>query len=358
MMTLHKQLALRIPAIKRLYDQRDDLMASNTYLTQQLLQTNLDQATPQPQEKNDNVASVLTNEWHGTKSTEVPESPHLAFICSHGRTGNRWIGRVLNNHPDIACGIGPITIPVLEKDDTGWDRSIPHEKPHHAASHKKFYSLTLDEMRDTLENLWPGKRFYIRGHSITSTMLFQKLRSEKCKYRISGVNVIRHPITRIPSYQWEWDKTIGILHDQLTEIWDTQPQYRIYEDLVKTHFPHVDINERSNRYFIIGMFWVLNDLGDFTVPIRQYRYEDIVGHPEALYGFLRFLLGRDFNITPDYIANAFAQNPANKSGSPKAAVQTYANWEPWQKYCFRRFMDDHNIDKIFQQYDYDFSFVK
>jgi hypothetical protein len=286
-----------------------------------------------------------------------PETPDIAFVCSHGRTGNRWMGRILNLHPDILCGVGPMIYPRAEnKIDV--DKLPPFDTPNRLSSVTSFQALNVDDMLATLKEYGPGFKHYIRCHAINASQLMLKMLKDSPKCKVGLVNVIRHPITRAPSYAAEWMETSGEqLHLRLKEAWDTGQHYRLYEDKIRTRFPEVDFAERVNRYFLQGVFWLMNDMNDFKVPVRHFRYEELIGHIDLLSSFLKYVLGKDFEVTQDYLDKVQAEAPANKKRASKSAVQTYNDWEPWQKYCFSQFIQDYEIDRLYHPFGYDFSFV-
>ncbi len=307
------------------------------------------------------IPACLTNPWcqlldKAEECTTRPDTPDIAFLCSHGRTGNRWLGRVLNLHPEMVCGVGPLMRPYVEYDSCTDDSVIFDPNEIDIVEH--FQAASVDKMLSTLKAYKTGYRFYVRAHAINAFQLMLNIREQPPGVRVSIANVIRHPVTRAPSYAREWLHTDGTdLHAHMETLWESGEHYRICEDEIRTRFPEIDLNTRENRYFIMGIFWLWNDLSDFTLPIRHFRFEELTGHNELLCGFLTHLLGKDFIITPDYIAKIKAERPANYRAAPKAAVEVYANWQPWQKYCFRRFMEAYNIDAAFQPFGYDFSFI-
>lgn len=288
---------------------------------------------------------------------EWPETPDIAFICSHGRTGNRWIGRILNLHPYILCGVGPMVRPHAENKP---DLAVPLRKDEssHLENLAAFHSLSVDEMLSTLKEYGPGFKYYIRGHAINAFQLLHQMMQRPPKCKVGIVNVIRHPVTRVPSYVAEWVATRGRqLHLRLDEAWAAGRYYRRYADRIRTRFPEVDFSEQRNRYFLMGVFWLMNDINDFKVPVRHFRYEELVGHIDLLSSFIKSVLGRDFTITQDYLDVVQTEAPANMKRAPKSAVQTYNDWEPWQKYCFSQFVQDYKIDKAYHPFGYDFSFI-
>lgn len=285
-----------------------------------------------------------------------PDTPDLAFFCSHGRTGNRWLGQALNLHPDIICGVGPQSPPVVE--------SLKHILPNYTQPNatknlKKFFQMTMNQLVEEMRDLGQNSKFYARVHCINAFELYHKMAREKCKYRIHAVNTIRHPITRVNSYYRQWLNYPDMyLQKNMYVLWNTKKHFLVFRETMHKAYPALNLDEPQYYLFIIAVHWLWNDMMDFTIPIRHYRYEDITSSRENFISSLKFSFGRDFPITEKYIQELENLKPANRqTDKQRCSVEVYAKWENWQRYAFEKFLDNYRIVALFQQFNYDFSFI-
>lgn len=277
--------------------------------------------------------------------------PTLSFICSHGRTATTWITHALNSHPDIAAVHGPISPPgaadqafdsktLLRR---GWDTS-------------KFFALSIDEMANEMAQL-SDKPFKARVHALNAYRLTEKIKAEKPACHIRAINVIRHPVTRIQSFQNKWTDDWAEsknLRAFFEGYYRANPYARELQKAAAEHKIAIPDSQES-KLFVCAVAWLVNDFQDFGTDIPVFLHERLISDPEYWIAMLRAAFGPNLTIPFTHIRNVQKLKPKNVSDvANRSSAEVYANWDVWKRFVFNHFALKYNIAAMYRRYGYEF----
>jgi hypothetical protein len=278
-------------------------------------------------------------------------APTLSFICSHGRTATTWITRALNSHSDITAVHGPISPPVTQVEGLdsktlltlGWDTG-------------KFFALSLDEMADEMAQ-FSAKPFKARVHALNAFRLTEKIKAEKPNCHIRAVNVIRHPITRIQSFQAKWTddwKDSKNMRSFFEGYFHTNPSAQELQKAAAAHKIALP-DDQESKLFVCAVTWLVNDFQDFATDIPVFVHERLIADPEYWISMLRAAFGPNLTIPFTHIRNVQNLKPENASSvRNRSSAEIYANWAVWKRFVFNHFALKYNIPAMYRRFGYEF----
>lgn len=265
--------------------------------------------------------------------------PDLSFICSHGRTSTRWLAQVLNLHPDTLCAHGAILPPFVEKPGfKGRYGKIPE-----AERRARFATLSVTDM---IETMWRQSRAPYNAwiHAISVRTLMERMEAERYVRNVTICSIVRHPVSRANSY-WKHfcrllDTPAGIARaEQFRAEWDADDGPQRYVDAVNAAFPDVDFSKYENMFFVMAVRSLGLDYQELKYCHPIFRMEDLVADDDYFTQFLKTAFRSGFPVGPDYMAAVRAHPVANFTTKPTPPKATFQTWLPWQKHCFRLFME-------------------
>jgi hypothetical protein len=282
--------------------------------------------------------------------------PELTFVCSRGRTGTQWLTEALNLHPDILAAHGPMSPPV-------WFHGKPSVRLRAAVDqqwHSRLGGLSLAQCREEMALAGPA-RYYALVHALTVPEVAEKLGKEPSSGQMATVNVVRHPVPRINSFQAEWllgDPVIyAPLHGYLLDRWRQEPLFAQYRERIARRFD-VDFTARRNIFFVMACYWLRYDQNDFEFPVRHFAYERLVVERDYMADFLRAAFGPSFAVSDEHLEAITRLGPRNaRAEGPVAPEAVFAAWQEWQKYCFTIVFEDIDLLRTYADFGYEFSFA-
>ena len=88
--------------------------------------------------------------------------------------------------------------------------------------------------------------------------------------------------------------------------------------------------------------------------------ERLVSDPQYFSWFVRRITEGSSDVDADFIRHAFAEGPMNESQDSKPILpqDIYASLPEWQRFCWRRLVQEKQLPNRFDVVGYDFSFVR
>ena len=282
--------------------------------------------------------------------------PELTFICSRGRTGTMWLTEALNRHPEILAAHGPGAPPFWFHGKPGAKVRVSEDQQWHS----RMGELSLAQCRAEMVLAGPA-RYYALVHALTVPEVAAKLGEKPATGQVATVNVVRHPVPRINSFQADW--LLGDLphsrrfRSYLIERWRHEEVFAQYRERILRRFV-VDFTSLREVLFVMACYWLRYDHDDFGYPVRHFAFERLVSERSYLSEFLRAGFGPSFAPTAEYldtIAGIGRRNARTmETVAPEAA---FSAWEDWQKFCFSIVFEDIDLPRAYVGFGYDFSFI-
>jgi hypothetical protein len=286
----------------------------------------------------------------------VSPQPELSFVCSRGRTGTQWLTEVLNLHPDILAAHGPGAPPF-------WFPGKPSARIRASEDrqwHSRIGDLSFAQARAEMRRVGEA-RYYALVHALTLPELAAKLGNEVSFGRVAAVNLVRHPVPRINSFHAEWllgdTPHYQLVRAYLIRRWHHEAIFTHYRDRILQKFD-VDFRSLRDILFVIACHWLRYDLQDFEYPVRHFAFEKLVSDRSCVAELLRSCFGPAFSISDEYLEAVGRVRRRNaRSFMPLDVRDAYAAWSEWQKYCFSVVFEDIDLRRVYNGFEYDFSFL-
>jgi hypothetical protein len=275
--------------------------------------------------------------------------PDLTFVCSHGRTATKWLTAALDCHPDIAASHGPVSPPVFSDDNVPYEEALRRGWTPNA-----FHSLSLDQMAVEMSGATP-KRFKARVHALNAFELIDRVRKERPHARISAVNIIRHPITRIASFQSSWAADWNFSHDLQNFMTDVYHHKVIVRELLKAMEDNgfIEPKPMDQKLFLCAIAYIAYDMRDFGLGLPTFMQERLTSDIEYWTHFLRVAFGPTLDIPFTHLRNVQGLGAHNVTESGlRSSMEVYANWAPWQKFAFQHFALTYHVAAMYRPYGY------
>jgi hypothetical protein len=284
------------------------------------------------------------------------------LITSHGNTGTLWLSANLNSHSEIFCTHNyyyPIVEP-LQKVEVYRAKVKVHDNLA-----KNFWQLSVKEFFQQHEKV-TKKRIIGNVHAFTIGRLLgmlPALRGSR-KRKLSLMNMVRHPISRISScfhtsYKGDDPTFISKKDHFINKDFNTRCQHIINfinEKNYKLEMSH------SDRCFIVALLQSEDVAKDVALTykhnIENFIFEKIQEKDSDYYNHM-FNKLTGLRSTDRYVnfdnANIKNQHNPKKESCP---YEIFEAWEDWQKEVFKFIFVNNSMRDIYSKIGYDFSFLK
>jgi len=278
------------------------------------------------------------------------------ILASHGRTGTNWIMRALNTHPDFFCTHSNFS---NEYDPVAKKFRHPSELAH---LEPLASSMSVDEYFDHLIAYRRAKH-YLSSHNYQVNTVARKLRTNPPRRRYVVVNITRHPVVRVRSFVsrmlYEWN----VLHlasgrDNTYRILRETPISDLVRDMERDF--GVSDKDYSNACFFASLWTIMLEADELKEPVLHVPMERLVSDPQYFSWFVRRITEGTSDVDADFIREVFAQGPMYESQDSKPILprDIYASLPEWQRFCWRRLVEEKQLQERYDVFGYDLSFVR
>lgn len=283
------------------------------------------------------------------------KSKEFFIIASHGQTATMWFASALNRHPHIFCEHGYMYPP---EGANGREFTLEEFKKRSEVTASRFWDLSIDqyigELRDCTNELFAGS-----VHAFTYGRLANLMDVAPISFtdRLTILNMVRHPITRITSTFKCWNPVDAEKPSEfvfLSKDFETRCGHLV-EYINKRHQIEFTPQDKS---FIVAIL-SLEDITQDMVRAKQNKvynicFEKLISDVTYFCNVVRRITGN--KLSHASIAELFHTKQVNKHNhqQERTPEQQYALWEPWQQDVFQFIVERHNMKEVYAEFDYAF----
>jgi hypothetical protein len=278
------------------------------------------------------------------------------ILASYGRTGTNWIVRALNTYPDFFCTHAGF---ATEYDPVSKTARPPSELAH---LEPLVSGMSVDEYFEYLIGYRRAKH-YVSSHNFQVNTVAHKLRANPPRRRYVVVNITRHPVVQVRSFVnrrvYEWDELhLASARDHIYRILRETPISHLVRDMERDF--GVSVEDYSNACFLASMWTIMIEADELKEPVPHVPMERLVSDPQYFSWFVRRITEGTSDVDADFIRQVFAEGSMNESqdGNPMLPHDIYARLPEWQRFCWRRLLQEKRLQERYNVVGYDFSFVR
>lgn len=308
--------------------------------------------------------------------------PHRALILSFGCSGSVWLSQTLHKLPHVFCTVGtdhPIESINYWHNKAEYLHLLDLVKQGYFAEYgcntilSKEYGLELPRRRNDFTNvifdealelsyhLCPDREYIINVHGLNVNTYLDS--SYRMQDNLKIYDLIRHPIPTaqacLNAYTFTWRYSeeckkpfIKILQDNLLFLAKCSRDYKI------------DFSNPINALSFCAFKFVeaiTHSLSRLNCP--RLQFERLRTEPDYFINF--YLMLFDSKPSEEYLQFVYSSEnlasgrifPPDINKAPLQPKEQYEAWTDEQRILFKA-MFNHDLEKIYLDYNYDFSFIK
>ena len=349
-----KRLALLIPAIKRLYLDRQRLAADKEAMSaviagqhtrihdlQSQLERNVQEKLNLQQavmnialERDELKSSGLLSLSLRRRDLELTAQRAsairaYAIIGSAGRTATQWIANVFNLHEKVFFSHGPDLEPrkgILDHERSDIALRI-------AQQINSFDFSDIDRYFDLLESR-DNYLVYGNVHGLIPSAIYQRPNEYRRAYY--ACVVVRHPIRRVQSFINRWQYGLRLLSLRCPDQNNLSNDQTYREQLSKLSKRYkVDEPEEDAVLFLKALDVTLSyDSHYLGLGLPVYLMERLVSDLDYFLGLFYEVTARLVEPHNQYVAALKKQPPIDRQSNLVHAEAVFSSWRPWKRRFF------------------------